>query len=160
MDHLKKLKEKKGMHKMHPLEQKAKLGVMHELQKMASDAMGGKLKGLKKVTVAADSEEGLEHGLDKAHDVLKGMPSDLDDSNPDHEHFDHSEDDEDGNDGMGHGVEHLAMGGEAGEEELGEESEDDGAADDQLPNYDDMDKGEMSAHLEALVAAMKSKGLA
>ena len=185
MDNLKKLRDKKGMHKMHPMEQKAKMGVMEDLQKMAHDAMGGKLKGMKKVTVASDSEEGLEHGLDKAHDVIKHLPPALDDSHHDHENFAHSENEEDGNDGMdsfpdaddahqleaspmhqhmrdeaaeGEHAQHLAMGGEVGDED--EENDNSSEEEHELPSYDDMDRGEMSAHLEALVKAMKSKGLA
>lgn len=184
MDQLKKLREKKGMHKMHPMEQKAKMGVMEDLQKMAHDAMGGKLKGMKKVTVASDSEEGLEHGLDKAHDVIKHLPPALDDSHTDHENFEHSENEEDGNDGMdsfpdaddahqleasphhqhmraeqaeGH-AQRLAMGGEVGDED--HMNDDSSSEASELPSYDDMDRGEMSKHLEALVAAMKNKGLA
>lgn len=70
MDNLKKLREKKKDSKMHPLEMKAKMDVVKHLQDMAHDAMGSKLKGIHKVTVASDSPEGLEHGLDKAKDVL------------------------------------------------------------------------------------------
>lgn len=183
MDRMKKLKEKKGMHKMHPLEQKAKMDVVHHMQKMAEDAMGGKLKGLHKVEVASNSEEGLEHGLDKAHDVLKHLPEALDDSHHDHENFAHTEGKKDGNDGMsaypdaddGHELEadpmashmqdekeegetHMAEGGEIGDEDHDSDNSSDEAS--ELPNYDDMDRGAMSAHLEALVAAMKNKGLA
>ena len=185
MDHMKKLKEKKGMmHKMHPLEQKAKMGVMHDMQKMAEDAIGGKLKGMKKVSVMSDSEEGLEHGLDKAHDVIKHLPKALDDSHHDHENFASTENEEDGNDGMdsfpdaddAHQLEadphhqhmkdeeaegdmqRLAMGGEAGDEDMDNDNSE--SEESELPSYDDMDRGEMSAHLEALVKAMKNKGLA
>jgi hypothetical protein len=185
MDHMKKLREKKGMHKMRPMEQKAKMGVMEDLQKMAHDAMGGKLRGMKKVSVMSDSEEGLEHGLDKAHDVLKHLPPGLDDSHHDHENAALTENEEDGNDGMdsfpdaddahqleadphhqhmkdeeaeGEHAQRLAMGGEVGDEDHDSDNSSDEAS--ELPSYDDMDRGEMSAHLEALVKAMKSKGLA
>lgn len=66
---MKKL-EKKGK-KLSPLEQKAKMDVVKELQSQAGDMMGEKLKGLKKVTVASDSEEGLKAGLEKAEEVLE-----------------------------------------------------------------------------------------
>jgi len=84
MDQLKKLREKKAqMGKMHPMEQKAKMGVVSDLQKMAEEAMGDRLKGMGKVTVASDSPEGLEHGLEHAHDIIKHLPEALDDSHPD-----------------------------------------------------------------------------
>src|SRR5271166_895434 len=149
MDAMKKLREKKGMSKMHPLEKKAKMGVLDDLSKMADDAMGDKLKGMNKLTVAADSPKGLEEGMSHAHDLLKHLPEALDDSHHDHENFAHSENEEDGNDGMdaypdaddGHELEanpakqhrrdemeegeaqHLAMGGEV--------AIDDGDADDE-----------------------------
>lgn len=100
MDRLKKLRDgMKGRSAMHPLERKAKMGVVDDLSKMAEDAMGGKLKGLQRVSVAADSPEHLEDGLDKARDVLKGLPDAIDDTHPDHEDFEHTEHAEDGEDG-------------------------------------------------------------
>jgi hypothetical protein len=186
MDRLKKLKEKKSAHKMHPLEQKAKMDVVSHLQKMAEDAMGSKLKGMNKVTVASDTPEGLQHGLEHAEGALKHLPQALDDSHPDHENFAHTENKEDGDDGMSAypdadddheleadpAAEHmhdekeegdmhkmmLADGGEVGDED--HESDNSSDEESELPNYDDMDRGEMSAHLEALVRAMKTKGLA
>lgn len=62
--------EKKGK-KLKPLEQKAKLDVIKELSSQAGEALGDKLKGLKKVTVASDSKEGLKAGLEKAEDILE-----------------------------------------------------------------------------------------
>ena len=56
--------------KMSPLEQKAKLKALKEANGMASDMLKGQLSGLKKVTVASDSKEGLKKGLDKAEDML------------------------------------------------------------------------------------------
>lgn len=56
--------------KMSPNAQKAKLSVLKDLHKQASDAMTGDLKGMKKVTVAADSKDGLKEGLEKAEDML------------------------------------------------------------------------------------------
>lgn len=68
-------KKKKGEGEMHPSMKKAKMGVLKHLSDMASEAMGGKLGGLKKVTIASDSEEGLKHGMDKAKDIVeKGLP--------------------------------------------------------------------------------------
>ena len=65
-------KKKKGEgEEMHPAMKKAKMGVLKHLSDMASEAMGGKLHGLKKVTVASDSEEGLKEGMDKAKEIVE-----------------------------------------------------------------------------------------
>lgn len=75
-DLMKKLMEKKAEKKLSPNEQKAKMSVMEELQNMASDAMGKKLDGIKKVTVASDDEQGLKKGLEKASEIVdKGIPA-------------------------------------------------------------------------------------
>lgn len=62
---------KKKERKMDDLEKEAKMGVVKEMRDMASSAMGEKLKGLKKVTVASDSEKGLGFGLEKAKEMLQ-----------------------------------------------------------------------------------------
>lgn len=51
---------------------KAKLDVLKQIRQIASKAMQDdmKTKGLKKVTVASDSLEGLEAGLEKAKAIL------------------------------------------------------------------------------------------
>lgn len=181
MDRLKKLKEKKGMsmHKMHPLEKKAKMGVIDELSKMAEDAMGSKLKGMNKVTVASDSHQGLEHGLEDAHHLLGKLPEAYDDSHNDHENFSHTERSEDGQDGdsdypdadSDHAMESDPMAAHMHDEkeeghgkmfaEGGEvESEDEDAADEgDMPEYDHMDDGELDEHLKALTAALERKGM-
>jgi len=51
-------------------EKNAKMDVMKEMRDEASSAMHDKLGGLKKVSVMADSHEGLKHGLEKAHDLI------------------------------------------------------------------------------------------
>lgn len=51
-------------------EKKAKLAALKGAHGMASDMIKGNLKGLKKVTIASDSEEGLKKGLDKAEEFL------------------------------------------------------------------------------------------
>lgn len=57
------------------LKKDAKLSVLKELRKMASDMMGEDLKGgFKKVTVAAPDKEGLKEGLDKAKSLMGEMP--------------------------------------------------------------------------------------
>jgi hypothetical protein len=54
---------------------KAKLHVLKDLKEHAMGLMGDKLK---KVTVAADSKEGVEKGLDKAKEILHRMPASVD----------------------------------------------------------------------------------
>lgn len=72
MDKMAKLFEKKK--KMGPgmpdIERDAKMGVLKNLRDQAAGAMGDKLKGLKKVTVASDSPAGLEKGLEKAKEIV------------------------------------------------------------------------------------------
>lgn len=68
IDKLMKLKE--GSKKMSDTEKDAKLSVLQEMKKMAEDSMGSKLKGLKKVTVAAGSTDDLEAGLEKAKEIV------------------------------------------------------------------------------------------
>lgn len=70
----KKLLEKKGSAKLSKPEMEAKKSVLEELKKMISSSMGEKLHGLKKVTVASDSEEGLEKGLEKAQELVEKGP--------------------------------------------------------------------------------------
>lgn len=53
----------------------AKSKMLKELKKSMMEEMGApfgeKMKEMKKVTVASDSEEGLEEGLSKAQQILK-----------------------------------------------------------------------------------------
>lgn len=51
---------------------KAKLTALKEAHGMAKKMMEDDLRGLKKVTVAADSPEGLKEGLEKAEDIVEG----------------------------------------------------------------------------------------
>ena len=53
-------------------EKTAKMDVMKEMRNEASNAMHGKLDGLKKVSVMSDSEKGLKEGLDKAKSLMSG----------------------------------------------------------------------------------------
>ena len=65
----KKAKEQKGP--MRGPKMDAKAAMAKELSdSLGSDIMDG-IKGMKKVTVASDSEEGLKEGLEKAEDVLE-----------------------------------------------------------------------------------------
>lgn len=59
--------KKKGLS---DLEKQAKMKALKEAHKSMSDLMAGDLKGMKKVTVASNSKEGLQEGLDKAEEVL------------------------------------------------------------------------------------------
>ena len=61
---------KDKMKKMSDSEKKAKLTALEEARAMATDMLKDKVKGLKKVTVASDSKEGLKKGLEKAEDIL------------------------------------------------------------------------------------------
>lgn len=69
MDKFDQLLGKKGK-KVSDLEQRAKKDVLSGFQSDPDDELGGKLAGLKKVSVAAPDEEGLKSGLDKAKDIL------------------------------------------------------------------------------------------
>jgi hypothetical protein len=63
----KKMKDGK---KMSDNEKEAKSGVLSEMKDMASKMMGDKVKGIKKVTVASNSDEGVKKGLEKAKELL------------------------------------------------------------------------------------------
>jgi len=65
----KKMKDKKS--EMGDTERDAKMSVLQHVKDMAQDMMKGRLQdGMKKVTVASDSKEGLEDGLQKAKDMM------------------------------------------------------------------------------------------
>lgn len=55
---------------------KAKAKVMKELSDLLSEDMGNDIKGLKKVTIASNSKEGLEEGIDKAKELLDAKKED------------------------------------------------------------------------------------
>ena len=70
----KKLAEQDGK-PANPEKLKAKAGVVKDLMGSLKELMAGDLKGLKKVTVASDSPEGLKEGLEKAEEIVdKGSP--------------------------------------------------------------------------------------
>lgn len=58
--------------KLNELEKKASLKALGDYRSEAQKLMKDKMKNLKKVTVASDSEEGLKEGLEKAEDLIKG----------------------------------------------------------------------------------------
>lgn len=66
--------EKKVKKDMSDVEKKAKMTVVEAMRKMAEDRMGGKLGGMKKVTVASKDQGGLEEGLEKAKELVGQMP--------------------------------------------------------------------------------------
>lgn len=64
-------KKKKPMEdEMSSLEKEAKMGVLSSMKADAEKDMLGKLQGVKKVEVAADSPEALEMGLEKAKELV------------------------------------------------------------------------------------------
>lgn len=74
------LKKKKAEGKeVEPMEAKAKGNVLGDLMADMGEMGKDKLKGgmVKKVTVAAPSEKGLEEGLEKAKELVEGKAHDL-----------------------------------------------------------------------------------
>lgn len=71
---IKELKEKKKGKEMSPMEQKVKRSLAQEMGEEAKDVIRSQMKGLKKVTVAAQDKEGLEEGLDKAKEIVEEAP--------------------------------------------------------------------------------------
>lgn len=115
-------------HSLNPINKDAKMGVLKDLHKMASDSMADKLHGLKKVTVAAPDEKGLEHGLDKAKEIVSDMPGMLEGAESGHQDLENSEEEhhEDLDDGeIGEDPEHQ-------EKMLGHEPESEEEIDAQL----------------------------
>jgi hypothetical protein len=68
--------KKKGDKGLSDSDVTAKKAALGDLIDMAKDAMGSKLKGLKKVTVASNTEAGMEKGLDLAKKKLGEMTAD------------------------------------------------------------------------------------
>lgn len=76
-DKMKKmLDKKKGQGKMSEAEKDAKMSVVNHMKDMASKMMGDHVKGLKKVSVASNSGEGLKEGLHKAEEMLDANSED------------------------------------------------------------------------------------
>lgn len=67
-----KKKKKEDMDELH---KSAKMDAISGLRQTAMDAMKGKLEGLKKVTVASDSKEGIKEGLEKAKEIVEKGPN-------------------------------------------------------------------------------------
>ena len=62
------------------MKKEAKMKMLQELKKMATEMMGGELKGkmdgIKKVTVAAKDDASLKKGLEKAGEMVEGKEMD------------------------------------------------------------------------------------
>lgn len=74
MDDFLKLLRKKSDEQGGPMKgpkMAAKAAMAKELSDLLGSDLADEVKGVKKVTVASDSEEGLEEGLEKAQEVLK-----------------------------------------------------------------------------------------
>lgn len=69
---LKKIMARKKAEKMDPEYKSAKMGVLKDLHGEMSKLIGDDLKGMKKVTVASPSDEGLKMGLEKAEELMEG----------------------------------------------------------------------------------------
>lgn len=140
MEAMKKLMQKKkdeGKH-LSPMAQKAKMDVLDHMQQMAGEEMSKKMSPLQKVSVAADSPEDLEDGLEHAKHLVHNMPEDL-----------QSEDDgaDDGED-----MDHESLEGSP-EEEASETPED------EMHEGHDMSDDEIDKQLAHLMALKAKKGM-
>ena len=85
---LKKKAAEQAKEPVNPMKLEAKKNVVKEIMDMLKGDMAGQMKGLKKVTVASDSEEGLEKGLNKAQQII-GSASEDEPSEEDEEGMEH-----------------------------------------------------------------------
>lgn len=67
--------QKKQESDMSPDEQKIRLDILRKMIDQMDNEMGNQFNKVKKVTVAADSPEGLEEGLEKAQSLVAGEAS-------------------------------------------------------------------------------------
>lgn len=77
-DMMKKLldsKKQKGM--LSDDEASAKMSVLKNLRGKSDASAADRLKGMKKVSVMSDSEEGLEQGLEKAKEIIDSHPTQI-----------------------------------------------------------------------------------
>jgi hypothetical protein len=70
------MKSKKGKG-MSDEKMSAKMCALKDLRSMANGLLGDDLKSLKKVTVASDTPEGLEAGLEKAEEIVETQPEEM-----------------------------------------------------------------------------------
>ena len=104
--------------KLSPIEQKASSQVLDALRKETQGMLKGKMDGLKKVTVASNSPEGLKKGLDLAKKVVPaseelGEPSDLQDEGSEDEEAGESPEEEASEQAEGSEIEGLTAEEEA-----------------------------------------------
>lgn len=80
-DLAKMLMSKKDSSKMDEKSIQAKMDVLQELMDMCKEQMSSKVKSgmdeMRKVTVAAPTQEGLEEGLEKAQELTEEMPEEM-----------------------------------------------------------------------------------
>lgn len=75
---MKMLMDKKRSGKeLQPGEKEAKMKVIKDLRQMAEQIMKDDIKGMKKVTVASPTQEGLKEGLEKAEDILESNSEEM-----------------------------------------------------------------------------------
>lgn len=77
MDKMKKMLEKKKQKgSMSDVEKDAKMSVVKDMRDMASAMAGDKIRGMKKVSVASPSGEGLKAGVSEAKKLLDSQSED------------------------------------------------------------------------------------
>jgi hypothetical protein len=143
-------KKAEGMKPMSPVEKQAKMGVIQDMRKMASDSMASPLHDLKKVSVASNSPQGLAMGLDKAKQIVSHNPEDdeqglahggevenhapgMDENDPDHDSGD---------------LHHASM--EGLEEETGDDLDHDNESGEDVDHIAKMDESHAEAHASDL----------
>ncbi len=108
-------KKKKEGKTLSPVHKEARSTVLEDLMDHLSDMGMDKVKGLKKVTIASDSKEGLAKGLDKATEMVEKSPMEAmeDEDVSDHganeaeEHEEESEDESESEDDIRQKIEEL-----------------------------------------------------
>lgn len=133
----KKMKDKKSS--MGDTERDAKMSVLEHVKDLAQNMMKDKLGGLKKVTVASDSPEGIQEGLMKAKAMLGS-------------HGEDSSDDSD--EGEDHAMPHPDTHSEASSSSEPSESPADEAAEMESDEHDsdDLSEDEVDQKLQELMA--------
>jgi hypothetical protein len=139
-----KMFEKKKGSKMSEAEHGAKKSVLESLRDEMSNAMGAKLHGLKKVSVASDSPKGLEKGLDLAKNLIKKKGDTMNDTTAEE-----IEDAVEGDEMSTHPTDNAEEGSDA---EESEESPEEEASEDDAMSEEELDK-----KLEKLMALKKKK---
>ena len=123
MEHFKKLMEKKrqeGKGSLEPIEASARGSVLHDMIGALDEDGMKKVKGLKKVTVASNDEQGLKSGLDKAKEMLQKHEGEMKDDSSEDEYDDQ---DEEGPNHMPTEKEATSFGAEKGESPETDEEE-------------------------------------